>query len=432
MVFMEKLNRCVCLLALFFIGVAACAARAVVCRSDSATVRDLQRLGVRFSDNNRVVLLESGAEKFEDMFRAIRQARRFVHLEYFNFRNDSVGGELFRLLAEKAAQGVKVRALYDGYGNSSNNKPVDDGHLKAIRESGVEIYGFDPVVFPWINHAYHRDHRKIVVVDGELVYTGGMNVADYYIHGKPEFGPWRDMHMRIEGDAVTEYERIFRQMWALNTGEWLDGAQYYPGCRDASQLFEGLKQDTGATAGHKLIGVVDRIPLTQPKVMRQAYVAAIDNATRHIQIVNPYLTLVKSVRKALCRAVDRGVRVEIMVSTKSDIPVTPDVVAYQMNKLMKRGAEVYFYETGFHHTKVMMVDGLFCTVGSANLNSRSLSYDYEVNAFVMDRETTVQLQRIFERDKADCTRLTRENWKERRTRKERFRGWLFHFLSPFI
>ncbi|MCM1109073.1 MAG: phospholipase D-like domain-containing protein [Clostridium sp.] len=401
-------------------------------RSDSATVRDLQRLGVRFSANNRLVLLTSGAEKFDDMFRAIRQARRFVHLEYFNFRNDSVGAELFRLLAAKARQGVKVRALFDGYGNSSNDRPLKQLHMDSLRKAGVEIYAFDPVVFPWINHAYHRDHRKIVVVDGELVYTGGMNVADYYIHGKPEFGPWRDMHMRIEGDAVTEYERIFRQMWALNTGEWLNGPEYYPGCRDASVLFEGLKPDTCSTAGRKLVGVVDRIPLTQPKLMRQAYVAAIDNATCHIQIVNPYLTLVKSVRKAIHRALRRGVRVEIMVSTKSDIPITPDVVAYEMNKLMKRGAEIYFYETGFHHTKIMMVDDSFCTVGSANLNSRSMSYDYEVNAFVMDAGTTAQLQQLFEQDKQHCTRLTRDNWPRRRSVKRRFLGWLYHFLGPFI
>lgn len=429
---MEGLKRRLCMLVGWLVFVGTGVAGVPVCRSDSATVKDLKRLGVRFSNNNRVVFLESGAEKFDDMFRAIRQAKRFVHLEYFNFRNDSVGGELFRLLAEKARQGVKVRALYDGYGNSSNNRPLEQHHLDSIRATGVEIYGFDPVVFPWINHAYHRDHRKIVVIDGELVYTGGMNVADYYIHGKPEFGPWRDMHMRIEGDAVTEYERIFREMWALNAGEWLDGPEYYPGCRDASVRFEGLKADTCVTAGHKMVGVADRIPLTQPKLMRQAYVAAIDNATSHIQIVNPYLTLVKSVKQAIYRALRRGVRVEIMVSTKSDIPITPDVVAYQMNKMMRRGAEVYFYETGFHHTKIMMVDGLFCTVGSANLNSRSMSYDYEVNAFVMDAETTAQLQRIFECDKADCTRLTRENWKLRRTAGQRFKGWIYHFLTPFI
>ncbi len=389
-------------------------------------------MGVRFSCNNRVVLLEDGFEKFDDMFDAIRQARHFVHLEYFNFRNDSIGNVLFRLLARKAQEGVKVRALFDGFGNSSNDQPLKKEHLEHIRQSGVEIYAFDPVVFPWINHAYHRDHRKIVIIDGVMVYTGGMNVADYYLHGRPEFGAWRDMHMRIEGDAVTEYERIFRTMWAKVADEVIDGPAYYPGDRNVSALFTGLKPDTCATAGEKVIGVVDRIPLVQPKIMRKAYQAAIDNAQHHVRLINPYPTLVRNVKKALYRALKRGVRVEFMVSSKSDIPMSPDVSAYRMHKLMKRGADVYFYEEGFHHSKVMMVDSAFCTVGSANLNSRSLSFDYEVNAFIMDSCTTNCLNGIFEQDKLSSTYLTSDNWKKMRSPKRRFMGWLYHFLSPFI
>lgn len=406
--------------------------RAQIARSDSLTVSDLQDMGVRFSDNNRVVLLEDGFQKFDDMFDAIRQARHFIHLEYFNFRNDSIGKALFTLLARKAGEGVKVRALFDGFGNSSNDSPLRKKHLEQLRRKGVEIYPFDPVVFPWINHAYHRDHRKIVVIDGVLVYTGGMNVADYYLHGRPKFGAWRDMHMRIEGDAVTEYERIFCAMWATVTGEELNGSEYYPGEQDASALFSGLKQDTCVSAGHKRVGVVDRVPLLRPKIMRKAYQAAIDNAQHTVRLINPYPSMVRNVKKALYRALQRGVKVEFMVSSKSDVAVQPDVAGYRMHKLMKRGADVYFYENGFHHSKVMMVDDAFCTIGSTNLNSRSLSYDYEVNAFVMDTCTTKQLVRLFERDKQFSTYLTRTNWKQLRSRKRRFMGWLYHFLSPFI
>lgn len=416
----------------FLMGCPGTDARAQTPLSDSLTVRDLQDMGVRFSDTNRVVLLPNGISKFDDMLCAIRQARSFVHLEYFNFRNDSIGQVLFTLLAQKAQEGVKVRALFDGFGNSSNDKPLKQEHLDHLWQAGVEIYAFDPVVFPWINHAYHRDHRKIVVIDGVMVYTGGMNVADYYLHGRPEFGDWRDMHMRIEGDAVTEYERIFRTMWAKVTGKALDGPEYYPGGRDAAAMFEGLAPDTCPSAGRKRVGVVDRIPLVQPKIMRKAYQAAIDNAQHHIQLINPYPSLVRNVKKALYRALKRGVKVEFMVSSKSDISVQPDVAAYRMHKLMKRGADVYFYEDGFHHTKVMMVDSAFCTVGSANLNSRSLSFDYEVNAFIMDSCTTRQLIRLFDADKPASVRLTKDNWKQLRSPKRRFMGWLYHFLSPFI
>lgn len=402
-------------------------------RSDSLTVHGLDCMEVPFSNDNRVVLLKSGKEKFDDMLAAISQAKHYVHLEYFNFRNDSIGNALFTLLAHKAKEGVRVRALFDYFGNKSNNRPLKKHDLNKIRSAGIEIYGFDPIVFPWINHALHRDHRKIVIIDGKLVYTGGMNVADYYIKGKPEFGEWRDMHMRIEGEAVSVYEEIFNDMWEKTTGRFVqpDSLLLADMVHDRSD-FQGLKQDTTPTAGKKLIGVVDRVPKIRPQIMREAYCEAIDNAQVQIQIVNPYFTLIRSVRKALNRALDRGIKVEIMVSTKSDVKLIPDIVAYNVHKLMKRGADIYFYETGFHHTKVMMVDSLFCTVGSANLNSRSLTFDYEVNAFVFDSCTTRELQNVFEEDKKNSTRLTPENWKKRTSFGQRFRGWFFRFLIPLI
>lgn len=402
-------------------------------RSDSLTVHGLDCMEVPFSNDNRVVLLKSGKEKFDDMLAAISQAKHYVHLEYFNFRNDSIGNALFTLLAHKAKEGVRVRALFDYFGNKSNNRPLKKHDLNKIRSAGIEIYGFDPIVFPWINHALHRDHRKIVIIDGKLVYTGGMNVADYYIKGKPEFGEWRDMHMRIEGEAVSVYEEIFNDMWEKTTGRFVqpDSLLLADMAHDRSD-FQGLKQDTTPTAGKKLIGVVDRVPKIRPQIMREAYCEAIDNAQVQIQIVNPYFTLIRSVRKALNRALDRGIKVEIMVSTKSDVKLIPDIVAYNVHKLMKRGADIYFYETGFHHTKVMMVDSLFFTVGSANLNSRSLTFDYEVNAFVFDSCTTRELQNVFEEDKKNSTRLTPENWKKRTSFGQRFRGWFFRFLIPLI
>ena len=402
-------------------------------RSDSLTVEDLEEMGVVFSHNNKLVLLESGAEKFDDMFKAIRQAKHFVYLEYFNFRNDSIGKVLFTILAKKANEGVKVRALFDGFGNDSNNRPLTKKHLKEMRKVGIDIHEFDPIVFPWINHAYHRDHRKIVIVDGVLAYTGGMNVADYYIHGKPEFGPWRDMHMRIEGGAVLELQRIFNVMWQKTTGEELESPWRNKEVQEASApVFVDLKTDTMHTAGRKMLGIVDRVPIIRPKIMRKAYQAAIDNAQHSIQIVNPYFTLITNIKRSLERALKRGVKVEIMVSTKSDVKITPDVVAFRVHNLMKQGAHIYFYEEGFHHSKYMMIDSAFCTIGSANLNSRSLSYDYEVNAFIMDKGVTTRLQQIFEKDKLKSTYLTPENWKKRRTFGQRLKGRFFKILTPFI
>ena len=399
--------------------------------SDSLIVRQLKNEGITFSHNNSVVLLMNGQEKFDDMFKAIRQARSSVHLEYFNFRNDSIAHILFELLAEKASEGVEVRALFDSFGNESNNRPLRKVHLDSIRQSGVEIYEFDKIRFPWVNHVFHRDHRKIVVIDGEIAYTGGMNVADYYINGTQQVGEWRDMHCRIEGDGVNSLQSIFLRIWNKTTRQNISGSKYFRPYGNSSH-FTGLKGDSCASAGKKTIGIVNREPLVSNKIIRTFYVDAINDAADSIKIVNPYLTLNRKLKKALRNAVKRGVKVEVMVSAHSDIPLTPDCVFYNVHKLMKHGVDVYIYKPGFHHTKVIMVDGKFCTVGSANLNSRSLRFDYEENAVIVDRCTTRQLDAMFDADKNESFKLTPQTWDEFRTPWQKFVGWFAHLLAPFL
>lgn len=401
--------------------------------SDLDIVNFLQEdFGVKFTGNNRLVVFKTGKEKFDDLLPALRAAKQSIHLEYFNFRNDSISKELFAILVRKAAEGVKVRALFDGFGNSSNNRPLRTRHLDSLRARGVEIYEFDPIRFPWINHVFHRDHRKIVVIDGVVAYTGGMNVADYYITGKPEFGEWRDIHTRVEGDAVGELQKVFLNFWNRVTHQNVHGAEYYPGERDARNDFGMLKQDTTPTAGSKIIGVVNRDPCETPRIIHDTFVHAIEHAEKQILIINPYFTLCRHIKRALKKAARRGVDVQIMVSQKSDIPVTPRVVEYNAHKLMKAGAKMYFFTGGFHHSKIMMVDSLYAFVGSANLNSRSLSFDYECNMLVADRYTTAQLQEIFYHDRdTRCFMLTPELWKNW-GRWKKTKGWIFHFLSPFV
>lgn len=399
--------------------------------SDSLIVNQLEEEGVKFSHNNSVTLLMSGQEKFDDMFQAIRQARSSVHLEYFNFRNDSIASLLFDILAEKAKEGVEVRALFDGFGNDSNNQPLLKRHLKSIRSRGIEIFEFDPVRFPWVNHVLHRDHRKIVVIDGQIAYTGGMNVADYYINGTKQVGEWRDMHCRIDGDEVNTLQAIFLRIWNKTAKQNIHGAKYFRGTH-GGDYFKGLKPDTCCTAGHKTVGIINREPRTSNKIIRTFYTNAINDAQDSIKLVNPYLTLNHKLKKALRQAVKRGVKVEVMVSAHSDIPLTPDCVFYNVHKLMKHGVNVYIYEPGFHHTKIIMVDGRFCTVGSANLNSRSMRFDYEENAVIIDRCTTAQLSKMFDRDKTKSFLLTPNKWKKFRTPWQKFVGWFAHLLAPVL
>lgn len=399
--------------------------------SDSLIVENLRNEGITFSHNNSVTLLMSGQEKFDDMFQAIRQARSSVHLEYFNFRNDSIASLLFRLLAQKAKEGVEVKALFDGFGNDSNNRPLKRKHLKQMRSVGIEIYEFDPVNFPWVNHVFHRDHRKIVVIDGKIAYTGGMNVADYYINGTEVVGEWRDMHCRIEGDEVNTLQKIFLRMWNKVTGQNVYGAKYYRGYHGADYI-TGLKPDTCCTAGKKMVGIINREPRVTNKIIRKFYTDAINEAKDSIKLVNPYLTLNNTLKRALRNAVKRGVKVEIMVSAHSDIPLTPDCVFYNVHNLMQHGVDVWIYKKGFHHTKIIMVDGRFCTVGSANLNARSLNFDYEENAVIIDPCTTKELNDMFERDKAESFKLTEETWDEWRTPWQKFVGWFASLLTPFL
>ncbi len=385
-------------------------------QSDVFEQQFLKSRNIEITEGNFVKLLKSGKDKFADLFESVRNAKSFIHLEYFNFRNDSIARLLYHELALKVAEGVEVRAMYDAFGNCSNNQPVERHMHDSISALGIKLVKFDPITFPWVNHIIPRDHRKIVVIDGKIGYTGGMNVADYYINGLEGIGPWRDMHMHIEGPAVELLHRIFCRMWQESTGESLTGEKYFP---------EQKKR------GNSKVAVVDRHPGETNKSMRELYVSMLDNAHSKVLLVNPYFVPTKSVRDALKRCIDRGVDVEIMLSEKSDIPLTPDASHYVGRKMQKRGAKVFMFHGGFHHSKIMMVDDKFCTVGSTNLDSRSLRCDYEVNTVIFDEYITAELSRMFENDKKNCVPMNTDYWKQK-THWKRFVGWFGNLLTPVL
>lgn len=385
-------------------------------RSDSILAQYLNECGIPITTGNSVKLLKSGHDKFVDMFEAIKEAKSFVHLEYFNFRNDSIAGLLFNILTEKVNEGVEVRAMYDDFGNWSNNQPIKKSQHDSINSLGIKLVKYDPLKFPYVNHIIPRDHRKIVVIDGNIAYTGGMNVADYYINGIEGIGPWRDMHMRIEGPAVNELHKIFVEMWEKETEEKLDDTKYFP---------------NHYTTDGKKVAIVDRAPKVSNESIRNLFVNILDNAKHNVRIINPYFVPTHKVRRALKRAIDRGINVEIMLSAKSDIPLTPDASFYVANNLAKRGAKVYVFNGGFHHTKAMWADSTFCTIGSSNMDSRSLRCDYEVNTVIFSKEIVAELNEIFEKDIKQSVLLTREYWKSRTTWKK-FVSWFGNLLTPFL
>ena len=403
------------------------------------TKRDFQQLGLPLYEGNKTTILPTGEIKFRDLFEAVEKAEKYILMDYFKFQQDSICGLLIEKLCRKAGEGVQVYVLFDSFGNHDSDFPLSDTLQANIRKAGVNIAAFDPVRFPWINHLMHRDHHKIAVIDGKMVYTGGMNVADYYLHGKPKVGKWRDMHIRMDGPIVEAYEELFWKMWKGVKSEELrvknkSNSTPLPqkgNCPlGAEQL--GSASDGGQGGGYA-VAFASRWPKETPKIMRQTYCIAIDNAEHLVQIVNPYAMLFGEVRAALRRALERGVRVQFMVSTRSDGKINDDVIGLEMRKLMNRGAEVFYYNDGFHHSKIMMIDSLFCTVGTTNLDARSLCFDYEVNAFIFDPATTHQLQQIFNDDvERSSTLLTPEVFKERFPLRRRVRSRIYTISKRFL
>ncbi len=385
--------------------------------SDSLMVAHLRTRGVKIYDGNSVDFLKTGHDKFEDLFEAVREAKSFIHLEYFNFRNDSIAGLLFHLLAQKAAEGVEVRALYDAFGNSSNNQPIKRQMHDSINALGIKLVKFDPIRFPWVNHIIPRDHRKIVVIDGRIAYTGGMNVADYYIVGIPEIGDWHDMHMHLEGPVVNGLHEIFCRMWRMATGERLRGEKYFPTYIPSC---DNLR-----------LAIIDRHTYQTPDAIRDMFAEMLNTAQHKVLLINPYFVPTHRVRKALKKAIDRGVDVQILLSAKSDIPLTPEASHYVGNNLAKRGAKVYLYHGGFHHTKIMMVDDLYCTVGSSNMDARSLRCDYEVNTLIFSKEKTKELTGLFNEQLKSSTKMEKGYWGTR-TAGKKFQGWFGNLLTPFL
>lgn len=416
-------------------------------KSEAAVRRYLKERHIDVTLHNSLKLFFNGHDKFEDLFSHIRQAENSVHLEYFNFRNDSIAGLTFQLLGEKAQQGITVRAMYDAFGNSSNNKPLKKVHTSAIRATGVDLVEYDPIRFPWVNHIVPRDHRKIVVVDDKTGYTGGMNIADYYVVGLEKIGEWHDIHMRIEGPVVNKLQDIFLRMWNKETKQQVLSDRHrkvanmitertpvtdMPESEVAQLTLEERMTLVGKRTHQEVeIAIVDRSPGKTADAIRKVYAKALDSAEEHVQIVNPYFVPTNSVRRAIKRALKRGVKVEIMLPAKSDIGFTPETGELVAYRLMKKGAKVYLFDGGFHHSKVMMVDSTFCTVGTANLDSRSLRYDYETNALIFDKGTTDELSTMFERDKLNSHTLDKEYWRNR-SKWKKFVGWLGNLLTPFL
>lgn len=381
--------------------------------------------GCVYTNDNHVQILADGEEKFRDLFETMRGAKRYIHIQYYIFKRDELFAEMLDILKEKAAQGVEVRLLYDSLGS----REIRRSDWKRIRSCGIRTGDFFPAHFGRLQgRINYRNHRKIVVVDGEVGYIGGYNVGREYISKDKRFGYWRDTHLKLSGSSVTALQMHFSLDWNYATGEnlFLRPEMFERG--EWTQL--GERTETGAGVGIQIItSGPDRD--RNSRQIRDTFLAMIYQARKSIDIQTPYFIPDEPVLSALLFAVRSGVRVRLMIPCKPDHPFVYWATHAYMGELLMAGAECFVYENGFLHSKGMVVDAVVACYGTANMDIRSFRLNFEVNALLYDEGVAGELTELFERDIVSCRRVTPEDY-EKREMRIRFKEQLFRLLSPLL
>lgn len=364
--------------------------------------------------NNRLEVLNDGSETFASLIDALRKAESFIHLEYYIFENDELGGRIADILKEKARSGVEVRFIYDDVGSWNLKRSF----IRSLREAGVQVHCFMPVVFPWLTSKInYRNHRKIVVIDGKVGYTGGLNIADRYLRGT-KHGPWRDTHLKIEGTAVNMLQLTFLADWYFATGIQL---------KDKDKYLMVSYDSVGDTA----VQIATSGPDSDWATIMQAYFAAITKATDHIYISTPYFMPGESLLTALKVAALSGIDVRIMLPSRSDSKIVYWASRSYIAELLEAKIKVYLYNKGFNHSKIITIDNRFSSIGTANMDNRSFEDNFEVTAMIYDRDVTDRLESRFLADLNGCTRLTYRRWATR-SRTDMFKESVARLFSPLL
>ena len=333
--------------------------------------------------NDSVEVITDGKEMFERLCTDIKNAKYTIKLCYFIVKDDFVGNRLIDLLTEKAREGVKVRLLIDALGSRSIGR-LD---LRDFQKAGGQYAFFFK---PRIRHLYfrinYRNHRKLAVIDNEIGYIGGFNIAKEYLGYKKKFGYWRDTQLIIRGNALTMLNERFYRDWRFASKENVD-------LIDQSVRY-ALKNSTGDIP----IQIVSCGPESEREEVKMAFMKMITGARKSINIQTPYLVPDEPMMESLRMAARSGLDVRIMIPSIPDHPFVYRTTLYNAGRLIKEGAKIYIYENGFLHAKTLSVDGEVCTAGSTNFDIRSFRLNFESNAFIYDRRVTAEMDRRFEED----------------------------------
>ena len=356
--------------------------------------RSLDNFGTPMVGGNTVELLLNGDQIFPAMTRDIRQAKKSVNLETYIFQPDRAGREFADAMIEAAHRGVQVRLLVDAWG--SKLKALGD-ELKA---AGVQVRKYRPLRLFTIYKVGKRTHRKILVVDGKIAYTGGLGIDERWLGDARNPKEWRDTQARVSGPVVDQMQAIFAEDWTYTTGEILVGDLFYPkhDPRGGDVEAQAIKVSRGDASS----------------LAKMLYYLAIESAGKSIEIQNAYFLPDKQSREALVAAVARGVRVRVMVPGRHiDLPEVRFASWLHYGELLKGGVEIYEYLPTMMHNKVMTVDGIFSTIGSINFDSRSLNANAEESLAFYSRSIAAKFEDMFERDRTRCERITWNDWDTR-------------------
>jgi cardiolipin synthase len=366
------------------------------------------------TNNNKVDLLNNGDEKFPLLIDCIKNAKKFIHIQYYIFQDDNLGTQILNLLVEKAKEGIEVKLLYDGMGCIRNKKHFFD----PLTSAGGEVNCFFPPFVPYINvRINYRNHRKICVIDGEHGFVGGLNIGDEYLGLDKKFGFWRDTHLHLQGDSVNYLEVRFLMDWRFaSEKDFFMEEKYFP-----------RKQYRYNTA----VQIISSGPDSEWCTIRNTYLKLINKAENSIYIETPYFIPDDSILTALKIACLSGVDIKIIIPCKPDHPFIYWASKSYIWELVECGVKCYTYDNGFIHSKMVSIDGKMCTIGTANMDMRSFNLNFEVNAIIYDKKTTAEVDRSFEADILKSTLLTAEHY-AKRPKIIKFKEAISRLLSPLL
>jgi len=377
---------------------------------------NLESSGAMLTQDNDITIYTDGNAKFNALIEDIRQAREFIHMEYYIIKNDVLFWRIIEVLRAKAAEGVEVRVLFDSIGCRAVKKKL----WRQLNNWGIQTAEFFPALLGRLQlRINYRNHRKIVVIDNKVGYVGGFNVGKEYLGLDERFGYWRDTHLRIVGGAVFGLQLRFILDWNYAAGQNLFTAGDY---------LKEVKADSGEGCKAQ---IVSSGPDNTQKQIRDNYLRLIYKAKRRISIQTPYFIPDESVMSALLIAIRSGVEVRVMIPCKPDHPFVYWATYSYVGDLVMAGADCYTYDDGFLHSKGLVVDDEVFCYGTANMDIRSFSLNFEVNAVVYDAGKAREMTALFERDLEHCSRITRESYASRGL-KLRVKEQICRLMSPLL